>query len=127
MAEVAGSPGEFALGALNAATPWLQLFGLAEDPGFNITGTFVGTITFQVSNQSSKVKTRVSEPASYTAIAGPLAIPRADGAWCRFIMSAYTSGTAYVGFTKPLGAGQEGVPGNIQGQVDSNVPGTDIF
>lgn len=127
MTQVSGSPGEFALGSLNDSTGWLQLSGLAGDPGFNITGTFVGTISFQVSNQSNAVKTRYSTPATYTGPAGPLGIPRQDGRWFRFIMTAYTSGTAYIGITAPGHAGSDGTPASISPQLDTNVPVGDLF
>lgn len=110
------SSGESALGSLNESTGWLQLSGLTDDPGFNITGTFVGTISFQVSNQNSAVKTRYSTPATYTGPTGPLGIPRQNGRWYRFIMTAYTSGTAYVGRTAPSSP-----------QVDTNDPVGDSF
>jgi hypothetical protein len=127
MTVVANNNGEFSLGSLNDATPWLPLFGLSEDPGFSIMGTFVGTITFQISYQSDAVKTRLREPSTYTAPAGPLAIPRADGRYFRFIMSAYTSGTAYVGLSMPMRSGEDPVPGPITGQPQIPEPATHEF
>lgn len=126
MTAVAGSPGEFTLGSLNDATPWFPLFGLADDPGFNITGTFVGTITIQTSNQGDEIKTRVSAlPTTYTTATGPRAMPRNASRWFRAVMTAYTSGTAYFGLTAPNSI--DGVPASISGQMQGGQAVGDAF
>lgn len=127
MTAVAGNPGLFALGALNAESGWLQLFGLEDDIGFNIAGTFVGTITLRVSNQSANTKTYYSDlPTTYTTATGSRAVPRKAGRWLNFVMTAYTSGTAYVGITAPNVAGS-GEPASIAPQMITGGDGTDQF
>jgi hypothetical protein len=126
---VAGNLGEWALGSLNAATPWLPLQGLSDDVCFDITGTFVGTVTIQTSNQDDFVKTRISSIASYTGAVSPLGIPRIAARWFRVQMTAYTSGTAYLGLSRPNTAGKDPIPVNLTGQMQTNVqsPPPDYF
>ena len=121
MTAVAGSQSEFSLGALNASTGWIRYDGVVDDIGFDITGTFVGTITLQSSNQSAETKTRYRTVTTYTAGAGPLAMPRLVGRYFRFIMTAYTSGTAYVGFTRGIDANGQLVDLTPQGTSSSGV------
>jgi hypothetical protein len=102
MTAVANNPGEFSLGSLNDSTGWIPMDNVLDDIAFNITGTFSGTITLQASNQSDTTKTRYSTIATYTTTSSPLNIPREVGRYIRFIMTAYTSGTAYVGLSKGL-------------------------
>jgi hypothetical protein len=104
MGQVANNPGEFSIGSLNDSTGWISLDSIVSDIAFNIAGTWVGTIALQVSNQSDATKTRYSTVTTYTANAGPLNIPREVGRFVRFICTAYTSGTAYVGFSRGLDA-----------------------
>jgi hypothetical protein len=100
-APVANNPGEYAIAGLNDDTGWFVYDDVAEDIGFIITGTWVGTITLQVSNQTDFVKTRIAPPiATYTTNQESLNIPREVGRFFRFIFTAYTSGTAYIGLTK---------------------------
>lgn len=128
MTAVAGNLGEWALGALNSATPWLPLHGLSDDVCFDITGTFVGTVTFQTSNQDDVVKTRIPPGTDYTAPVGPLGIPRIGSRWFRFIRTAYTSGIAYVGLSRPNAGGKDPIPVNLAGQMQTNVqPLQDYF
>jgi hypothetical protein len=129
MAQVAGSPGEFTLSSLNDTTGWLPLSGLADDPTFTITGTFSGTISIRISNQAHPVKTRYNTlPTTYTLpTESPLAIPRIAGRWFCFVMTAYTSGTAYIGLTAPNRAGTDGTPSSVSPQVSTNVPPVDEF
>lgn len=96
------SAGEYSLGVANESSGWFDTFGVNGDIAFNITGTFVGTIALQVSNQESATKTRYSTITSYTTVQSPLDIPCSQesgrvGRFFRFILTAYTSGTAYVG------------------------------
>lgn len=100
MTAVANSPGEFSLGSADDSTGWIPADASIDDIAFNITGTFVGTITLQVSNQSDVTKTRYSTITTYTTTQAPLNIPRELGRFFRLIMTAYTSGTAYVGISK---------------------------
>lgn len=104
MGTVSGSNSEFSLGSLNDSTGWISLDTIVSDVGFNITGTFVGTITLQQSNQSAATKTRYDDVTTYTAATPQRGLPREIGRYIRFIMTAYTSGTAYVGFSKGLDA-----------------------
>lgn len=99
-APVANNPGEFAISGLNDDTGWFPYDDVAEDISFNLTGTWVGTIALQVSNQNTVEKTRFSTVASYTVNSEPLNIPREVGRYFRFIFTAYTSGTAYVGLSQ---------------------------
>lgn len=121
MTAVAGNLGEWALGSLNAATPWLPLHGLSDDVCFDITGAFVGTVTFQTSNQDDYVKTRIPPGTNYTAPTASQGVPRIAARWCRWIMTDYTSGTAYVGLSRPNIAGQDPIPVNLTGQMQTNV------
>ena len=96
------STSEYSLGSANESTGWFDTFGVNGDIAFNITGTFVGTIALQVSNQADATKTRFSTVTSYTAVQPPLDIPCSQESgriarYFRFILTAYTSGTAYVG------------------------------
>ncbi len=128
MTAVAGSPGEFSLGALNETSKWLPLLGLTDDLGFTITGTFVGTVSVQISNQGDETKTRYRTlPDVYTSAAGPLAVPRIAGRWVRFIMTAYTSGTAYVGISAPNRAGSDPTPFSVSPQVEQSGTIGDAF
>lgn len=127
MTAVAGNPGEFSLGFLNDSTGWLPLSGLSDDPCFTISGTFVGTIQAQTSDQSDYVKTRFTVAGTYTTPQGSLAIPRIAGRWFRLIMTAYTSGTAYVGVGKPNIAGADPVACTLSPQVFTNNPVGDEF
>lgn len=99
---VANNPGEFVISGLNDDTGWFPYEDVVEDVSFNISGTWVGTIALQFSNQSDYVKTRIGlgAIATYTANQEPLAIPREGGRFFRFIFSAWTSGTAYIGLSK---------------------------
>jgi hypothetical protein len=116
MGSVANNKGEFSLGSLNDSTEWIGLDTIASDIAFNITGTFSGTISLQVSNQTDTTKTRYSTVTTYTATSAPLNLPREIGRYFRFIMTAYTSGTAYVGLSKGV---------DVNGQlVDLNPQGT---
>lgn len=102
MTAVSNNPGEFSLGSLNDSTGWIPMDNVLDDIAFNVTGTFSGTITLQASNQTDVTKTRYSTITTYTATQSPLNIPREVGRYIRLIMTAYTSGTAYVGFSKGL-------------------------
>lgn len=125
---VAGSgSGEFALGSLGASTGWLPLIGLADDPSFGITGTFVATIELQVSYQADYAKTRYTTKATYAAAQAPTAIPRNAARYFRLIVTAYTSGIAYVGVSEPNRAGQDGTPSPVSPQMKSSGPGVDYF
>jgi hypothetical protein len=125
MTAVAGSSSEFALGALNAVSGgtntqgWIRLDNIVSDIAFNITGTFVGTIALQVSNQTDETKTRYSTVTTYTTTQSPLNIPREVGRYFRFIMTAYTSGTAYVGFSKGIDANGQLVDLTPQGTASA--------
>lgn len=127
MTAVLGNNGEFSLGSLNAATGWFPASGIVDDIGFSVKGTFVGTVTLQMSDQDDYVKTRIDSIADYTAPTGRLAIPRIASRWFRFIMTAYTSGTAYVGLSKPNIAGHDSIPAAISPQLHSSGPGVDYF
>lgn len=127
MTAVAGNPGEFSLGFLNDSTGWLPLSGLSDDPCFTISGAFVGTIQVQTSAQSDFVKTRVTVAGSYTTPQGSLAIPRNADRWFRLIMTTYTSGTAYVGLSKPNIAASDPIACNLSPQVFTNNPVGDEF
>ena len=120
MTQVANNPGEFSLGSLNDSTGWISLDSIVSDIAFNISGTFVGTISLQVSNQSDETKTRYSTVTTYTATSAPLNIPREIGRFFRFAMTAYTSGTAYVGLSKGLDANGQLV--NLSPQGVSGTP-----
>lgn len=121
MTAVAGNLGEWALGSLNAATPWLPLQGLSDDVSFMITGAFDGTVTIQISDQDDYVKTRyVSLSGPYTSATAPLAIPRIAGRWFRAQMTAYVSGAAYFGLSRPNVAGKDPIPVNLTGQMQTN-------
>lgn len=91
------NPGEWSLGALNTDSGWIDLRGVAEPFCFNITGTFVGTITLEESNQSDATKTRTSTRATYTSTTASLEIKPSTAKFIRFKMTLYTSGTAYIG------------------------------
>ena len=127
MTAVAGNNGLFSLGSLNDSTGWLPLFGIVDDPCFGITGTFVGTITLQTSNQSDAVKDKTSSIATYTVPVGSVAVPRIAARWFRLIMTAYTSGTAYVGVGKANCAGQDSIPVSLSPQMQTNSPVGDEF
>lgn len=130
---VTGNPGEWSIAGLNDATPWIENSGFSQDAAFIITGTFVGTISLQVSNQRDEVKTRlIALSTTYTAPStAPLAIPSGDSVsvakFYRFIFTAYTSGTAYVGLSKQNTAGGDPVPVSASGQLQTNVPIGDYF
>lgn len=113
---VAGSPGEFSITGLNDHTGWFEQDNIIEDIGFNITGTWAGTIALQASNQTQYTKTRFSTVASYTSNEEPLNIPREIGRYFRFIFTAYTSGTAVIGLTKGRDTGGALVDIVAQGQ-----------
>lgn len=101
------SPGEYSLATTSettGATGWIPTDHITADFAFNITGTWVGTITLQASNQGTYAKTRYSNVTTYTANTAPLNIPREVGRYIRLIFTAYTSGTAYVGFSKAIDA-----------------------
>lgn len=125
MGVVTTSPGEFALGSLNDSTGWLPLFDSTEDPCVTIRGTFVGTIALQTSDQPDATKTRTTDITTYAAAAQPFAMPRQLGGWFRLVMSAYTSGTAYIGVGAPVGP--DGVPIRLRPQVATNAPAVDSF
>lgn len=125
MGQVAGNPGEFSLGSLNDSTGWLASFDAASDATFTIRGTFNGTVALQTSDQADHTKTRVTTIATYTAIAGPLSLPRVIAGWFRLIMTAYTSGTAYVGIGAPTGP--SGTPIRLAPQMETNAPAVDSF
>lgn len=127
MAQVAGNHGEFSLGFLNDSTGWVESHGFVDDPCFTITGTFVGTIQVQTSDQSDYVKTRFTVAGTYTAPTGSLAIPRIAGRRYRLIMTAYTSGTAYVGIAKPNIAASDSIACSPSPQVFTNNPVGDEF
>lgn len=120
MGEVANNKGEFSLGSLNDSTGWIPLDSIVEDFAFNITGTFTGTISLQVSNQSDETKTRLSTVTTYTTAQSPLAIPREIGRYVRFIMTIYSSGTAYVGLSKGIDSAGQLV--DMRPQTSSNAP-----
>jgi hypothetical protein len=121
MGQVANNPGEWTLSSLNDATGWFPSSGLDDDPCFSVTGTFVGTIAVQTSNQSDYVKTRIrQETETYSTPAGPLAIRRVAARYFRFVMIAYTSGTAYIGLAAPNRAGENGTSSTILPQTDTN-------
>ena len=120
MAQVTNNPGEFSLGSSNDSTGWISLDSIVSDIAFNITGTFVGTISLQVSNQSDETKTRLSTVTTYTTTQSPLNIPRELGRFFRFTMTAYTSGTAYVGLSKGIDA--NGQLTNLSPQGVSGTP-----
>jgi len=127
MTAVLGNNGLLALGSLNASTGWLSFAGIVDDIGVDITGTFVGTITLQTSNQDDFAKTAISNIATYTAATLPFALPRIAARYFRLIMTAYTSGTAYVGVSKPNSAGRDSVPVPVTPQAHFNGPGVDYF
>ena len=60
------SKSEYSLGVLNADTGWLDLSNANDGFGFVIAGTFVGTITLEVSSQQDTVKTRTRTVTTYT-------------------------------------------------------------
>jgi len=121
MTQVANNPGEWSLSGLNAATGWFPSFGLNDDPCFSLTGTWVGTVAVQTSNQTDYIKTRYrQETETYSAPAGPLAIRRVAARYFRFVMIAWTSGTAYIGLAAPNRAGDNGTSSSIQPQTDTN-------
>jgi hypothetical protein len=120
MSNVANNLGEYSLGSLNDSTGWIPLDGTVADVAFNITGTFVGAISMQISNQSDYTKTRLSTITTYTSTQNPLNIPRELGRYVRFIMTAYTSGIAYVGFSK--GVNGEGRLFDLRPQDNSDTP-----
>lgn len=97
---VAGNPGEFAITGANDDTGWIAYDDVVEDIGFNITGTWVGTIALQASNQADRIKTRYSTVVSYTSNQEPLNLPQEVGRFFRFVFTSYTSGTAYIGICK---------------------------
>lgn len=99
-APVAGNPGEFAISGASDHTGWFPLDNTIEDVGYNITGTWAGTIALQVSNQNTFTKTRFSTVVSYTGNQSPLNLPREVGRYFRFIFTSYSSGTAYIGLSK---------------------------
>lgn len=129
MTAVAGNVGEWSLGALNAATPWLPLFGFVDDPCFIITGTFVGTIAVRISNEDDYVKTRFAAlSTTYTAPSAPQGIPRISGRWYQLIMTAYTSGTAFVGISRLNSSGKDSQVVSPSAQLQTNyAPLSDYF
>lgn len=127
MTAVPGNTGLFALGSLNASTGWLPFSGIVDDLGADLTGTFVGTVTLQTSSQDDFVKTAISNIASYTVPTAPLGLPRIASRWFRYIMTAYTSGTAYVGLSKPNSAGKDSIPVSVTPQFKGSGPGLDYF
>jgi hypothetical protein len=102
MAKVSDS--EYSLGALGESTGWFDNRSATADVGFNITGTFVGTIALEVSNQAATTKTRYSTVTTYSAPTAPLNIPRELGTYWRFVVTAYVSGTAFVGISPTIDA-----------------------
>lgn len=90
-------------------TGWIDASWLTQDVAFNITGTWVGTIALDISNDPTPTtKTQYSSAvATYTANQAPLGLPRNIGSFFRFRRVAWTSGTAKIGFSN-------GVDGNGQ-------------
>lgn len=120
MTQVANNPGEFSLGSNGDSSGWIPADASIDDIAFNITGTWLGTIALQVSNQSDVTKTRISTVTSYTANQPPLNMPREIGRFFRLIFTAYTSGTAYVGISK--GRNPNGEAFNLAPQGTSSDP-----
>jgi len=127
MTTVPGNTGLFTLGSLNASTGWLPFAGIVDDVGVDITGTFVGTVTLQTSNQDDAIKTAISNIATYTAATLPIALPRIGARWFRLIMTAYTSGTATVGVSRPNSAGRDSIPVSLTPQPKLSGVGADYF
>lgn len=96
------SKSEYSISGSGDGTLWFD-YSVATDPiSFTITGTWSGTIELQVSNEqpatpSTSTRSRYSTVSSYTANQGPLEIPLNIGCYFRFVFTAYTSGTAYIG------------------------------
>lgn len=116
MTAVANNPGLWSIASLSDHTGWFPLDNLVDDIGFNITGTWVGTIALQVSNQADYTKTLYSTVVSYSSNQPPLCIPREAGRFFRFIFTAYTSGTAYIGLSKGRDTGGSIIDVPPQGQ-----------
>ena len=117
------SQSEFLLAALNEETGWFDLRGATADFGFTLySASFVGTVELQVSNQLSEPpKTRYTTVTSYSASAGPLNIPREVGSFVRFIVTAYTSGSMYVGISPTIDANGQVIYPNPQGNTNHPV------
>jgi len=80
------------LGALNAVSDWFRP-GYDADMLATISGTFVGTVTPQVSTDEGE--TAIDMDSSYTVGTVFNVVP-AKGVLYRFKMTAYTSGAANV-------------------------------
>lgn len=122
MTAVPSNPGLFSLGSQNDSTGWIPLDSIIDDIAFNISGTFSGTISLQVSNQTDYTKTQYSTVTTYTATQAPLGLPRDIGRYFRLIMTSYVSGTAYVGISKGRSTGNQLV--DLTPQTNSNDPGS---
>lgn len=118
------SAAEFSLQSGSDSTGWIDLRSTVADVCFNITGAWVGTIALQVSNQLDYTKTRYSQVTTYVANQAPLTLPRRLGRYFRFVFTAYTSGTAYIGFAPGVGSNNSLV--DLAAQSNTSIP-TDAF
>jgi hypothetical protein len=83
---------------------WFDTSALPEDASFTISGTWIGSIALDVSNEEYEqgvARSQYRTAATYTSNTGPNEIPRNIGRFIRFRRSAWTSGTAYIGVHPP--------------------------
>jgi len=98
---------ETSISGAGVATEWLDLQGSVSDVGFAIVGTWVGTIAIESSDQEAYAKDRITEVETHTANTGRRRLPRDIGSFVRFRFTAWTSGTAFIQFTRAVGPNNE--------------------